>query len=117
MSYSEERLWLVCYDVRSPRRLQRLHHYLEGQCLHLQYSVFGVKMSEWQLRPLLGQIAERIDLEEDDVRVYPVPSACDVTVLGEVALPRGVTLPDQQFLSLLRRSPRMKATGQTAGRG
>lgn len=32
--------YLVCYDVRDPRRLQRVHRHLLAVGIPLQYSVF-----------------------------------------------------------------------------
>lgn len=106
MSISLQRIWLICYDIRAPRRIHKVHRYLRGQGLHLQYSVFAARLNERQLRNLLSQLTSRIDWQEDDVRIYPVPSVCEAVALGQISVPRGVVLPDEQFVRLLQPAPR-----------
>jgi len=101
MSFSERRAWIVAYDITCPKRLVRVHHYLRGHALTLQYSVFGGVFSARTLQVILNGLRLRIDADEDDVRVYPVPAYCEVVGLGARLLPQGVILPDERLLEFL----------------
>ena len=105
MSFSERRAWLICYDIPCPRRLQRVHAYLLKSALWVQYSAFAAFLSERQINGVLQGLSSRIDPAEDDIRVYPLPAQCEVVLLGASPLPRGVILPDQQFINLLVHRP------------
>jgi CRISPR-associated protein Cas2 len=93
MSFSEQRSWLVAYDVANPRRLGRVHRYLKRHAIPVQYSVFVMRGNEWMLRQVLEGIEERIDPGEDDVRAYHLPNRCEVAMLGSQHLPEGIVLP------------------------
>lgn len=102
MSTSEPRLYLICYDVAEPRRLQRIHYYLKHHALAVQYSVFLARASERRLESILAGLAERIDPEEDDVRAYPLPADCQPVSLGRQYFPSGLLLADPLLNPLLR---------------
>jgi CRISPR-associated protein Cas2 len=102
MSTSEQRLYLVCYDVADPRRLQRVHYYLKHHALAVQYSVFLARVSERQLQSILAGVAERIEPQEDDVRAYPLPADCQPVSLGRQYFPSGLLLADPLLDPLLR---------------
>ncbi|MFB6259759.1 MAG: CRISPR-associated endonuclease Cas2 [Thiohalorhabdaceae bacterium] len=63
---------IVAYDVRDPRRLQRVHRFLRKRGLAAQESVFLVKAGNRQLQDLLNGLGGIIDRRRDDVRTYPV---------------------------------------------
>ena len=73
--------YLVAYDIRDPKRLQRVHGYLKRRALPVQYSVFVVQLTTWQLRELLAGLA-RLVQSVDDVRIYALGNAPRVDVLG-----------------------------------
>jgi CRISPR-associated protein Cas2 len=102
MSISEPRLYLICYDVADPRRLQRVHYYLKHHALAVQYSVFLTRAPERRLQSILGGVAERIDPQLDDVRAYPLPADCDPVSLGRQYFPSGLLLADPLLDPLLR---------------
>lgn len=54
------RTYLVTYDVRSPRRLQRVHRALSKVGYSLQYSVFAVDLEDWERAKLLGRLRRLI---------------------------------------------------------
>jgi CRISPR-associated protein Cas2 len=68
------RTYLVAYDIRAPRRLQRVHKALSKVGYSLQYSVFSVDLEEWERPTLVAKLRRLIDEREDDVRFYLVPS-------------------------------------------
>jgi len=85
--------YLIAYDIADPRRLARLHRYLKGEALALQYSVFFGRFTLAGIDRIEDEIAARIDPREDDVRIYPLPVDFQVWALGASApLPEGIHL-------------------------
>ena len=74
--------YLVCYDIRDPRRLSRVYKLLKGIGLHIQYSVFHCSLSWPNLLELKEKLKELIDENDDDIRIYPLPSEEKVIVMG-----------------------------------
>lgn len=74
--------YLICYDIREPKRLGRIYRLMKGRGLHIQYSVFFSKISWTELNELKQEIKRIIDEGEDDVRIYPLPSKPIVSVMG-----------------------------------
>jgi CRISPR-associated protein Cas2 len=66
--------YLVAYDIRAPRRLQRVHKALSKVGYSLQYSVFSVDLEDWERPKLVARLRRLIDEKEDDVRFYLVPT-------------------------------------------
>ncbi|HEY3443118.1 MAG TPA: CRISPR-associated endonuclease Cas2 [Paludibaculum sp.] len=110
MSLSEERAWLVAYDITESRRLVRVHRLLKQHALAVQYSVFAALRSERQIENVMARVRREIEETEDDVRVYPLPALCETHVFGPGAFPRGIELVDRQLIQLL-------SSGQLLGRG
>lgn len=74
--------WLVAYDIRDKKRLGRVYRFLSKHALPTQYSVFLLEASEILRAEIMAGIIERIDLSEDDVRVYHVPASAQLWALG-----------------------------------
>lgn len=83
---------LLCYDIRDPKRLQRVHKCVKKVGLPLQYSVFYLEMSNANVTLLLNQLAKIIDASQDDVRVYAISRFDDIQLLGASLLPQGIQL-------------------------
>ena len=85
--------YLVCYDIADPSRLSRVFRLVKGKGIHLQYSVFLCSLTWPQLQDIKEDIKELINQQEDDIRIYPLPSGGKVSVLGQGArIPDGVDL-------------------------
>lgn len=84
--------WLIAYDIADPRRLGRVHRLLKKIAVPIQYSVFLAWLNERQLAWLVEQLRGRINVREDDVRLYHLPVATELTTLGKQWLPEGVQL-------------------------
>lgn len=85
--------YLVCYDIAEPKRLARVYKFMKGSGIHLQYSVFHCSLTWQQLLQLEEKISWLIDEEEDDVRIYPLPSNGKMIVMGcGDRVPEGVEL-------------------------
>jgi CRISPR-associated protein Cas2 len=81
--------YLVCYDIANPRRLGKVYKFMAGKGKHLQYSVFHCLLTWQELQKMKGELSNLINEEEDDIRIYPLPSAGKVIAMG-----RGDRLPD-----------------------
>jgi CRISPR-associated protein Cas2 len=58
---------LVCYDIREPRRLRRVHKVVRDFGRPLQYSVFACRLSAAQQADLEARLLEEIDQRVDQV--------------------------------------------------
>jgi CRISPR-associated protein Cas2 len=67
-------LTLVVYDIADNRRRTKLATFLEGQGRRVQESVFECFLTLEEMRRLHQQVQRRINLEEDNVRFYWIPS-------------------------------------------
>lgn len=92
MALNDIRTWLIAYDIREPRRLQRVHRYLKRHAIPLQYSVFVTRANAAQLGNLRAGLAQIINAKVDDVRIYHIPDRTEAHTLGRMMLPEGVDL-------------------------
>ena len=99
-----KRLYLICYDITEPRRLNRVARFLKKYAFRVQYSVFAAQLSQRQLRRVLAGLEGIIDPRTDDVRSYPVPDECEVTLIGPQMFPEDILLV-QDGRNILRLSP------------
>jgi CRISPR-associated protein Cas2 len=67
--------WLVCYDVRDPKRLRRTAKHMEGYGSRLQYSVFRCWMTPREMERLRWELTELLK-PEDDVMFLPLCVRC-----------------------------------------
>ncbi len=94
MPVNKKRQYLICYDIRCPKRLQRVHACIKKYAVPVQYSVFHTQMRDSQLETLKEKLQAIIDNKHDDIRIYPLPVKPVITVIGQPFLPEGVTLLD-----------------------
>lgn len=102
MSHSQQRNWLIAYDIASPRRLQRVHRYLKRYAIPVQYSVFVLTADQPTLMGILRGLEQLIDPSADDVRAYHLPERCELTMLGRQSLPEGIQVGARGLDRLLR---------------
>lgn len=76
-------LVLVTYDIPDSKRRTKLANFLEGYGRRVQKSVFECFTTLSEMKKLGRQIEKRIQLPDDDVRLYWISAD---------ALPRSVTL-------------------------
>lgn len=81
---------LLCYDIRNPRRLLRVHRRSRRVGVALQYSVFYLELSRSRLNDFLEQLRLVIDESEDDVRVYQISGLHEIQQIGCGMIPAGV---------------------------
>lgn len=97
---------LIAYDVRHPRRLQRLHRWLKKRAVPVQKSLFAGYFTQTQRRELIEGVRALVHPGRDDVRLYVLPADCMPDVLGVTLLPEGMHwMPEQApAISLLHHS-------------
>lgn len=103
MSASRVKYWLVAYDICCHRRLRRVHKYMCGAGVPVQYSVFGVTANDEHIRSILNDLHVLIDPDYDDVRAYHLPEHCRIWVLGAQGFPDGLVLQATDAARLLCR--------------
>ncbi|MCX7770463.1 MAG: CRISPR-associated endonuclease Cas2 [Proteobacteria bacterium] len=85
--------YLICYDIRDEKRLNKIYKFLRGSSLHIQYSVFYGILDWDELNVIKSKLKELIDEYEDDIRIYPLPSEPKVIVMGQGdRIPEGVNV-------------------------
>jgi CRISPR-associated protein Cas2 len=84
MSSQRQQAWVIAYDSPSNRRRRKLAKLLEGYGMRVQWSVFECHLRHDQLLQLKRRLQKLIVLEEDSVRLWPVPerSCAQVVQLG-----------------------------------
>ena len=87
--------YIRCYDIRCPRRLQRLHRYLCRHAIPVQYSVFYGVFTRTELDDIKDGIQNIINPRQDDIRIYPLPTHPGIITLGQSLFPEGVSILDE----------------------
>ena len=78
---SDARWWLVCYDVRDPKRLRKCARHMEGYGERVQYSVFRCWMGEREAERLRWELTELL-ASEDEVMLIPLCGSCVGGIVG-----------------------------------
>jgi CRISPR-associated protein Cas2 len=73
--------WLICYDVRDPKRLRKTAKHMEGYGERMQYSVFRCWLTPRQVQCLRWELTE-ILTTDDDVLLIPLCSRCVESIQG-----------------------------------
>jgi len=67
-------LVLVVYDIADDKRRLKLSNFLEGHGRRVQESVFECFVSLEEMKKLHKKIEKRVKPQEDNVRLYWIPS-------------------------------------------
>ena len=87
------RCYLVCYDIRDPKRWRQVFKTMKGHGEHWQYSVFFCVLKPIDRVRMQTQLEEAMNLKEDQTMIIDLGSDEDLarqtaTVLGP-SLPKG----------------------------
>ncbi len=82
--------FVIDYDIREPRRLQRVHREMCRHAAPLEYSVFLLVGGEAAKARCLAALADIIEPDEDDMRCYPLPARGYQARIGRASLPEGI---------------------------
>lgn len=74
--------YLLCYDIREPTRLRRVHRLMRTWGEAIQYSVFRCLLSASERRRMLEMLRQLIDERADDVRLYQIETRTPIRFLG-----------------------------------
>ena len=102
MALNQPLRYLIAYDIRQPKRLIRVHRYLRRQGLPVQYSVFTAQLTQRKLARVMDGLQAIIDSRVDDVRIYPLPTRLDASLLGRQLFPDDVMLLDGGINLIIR---------------
>jgi CRISPR-associated protein Cas2 len=88
------RCYLVCYDVRDPKRLRKVFRVLKGYGEHWQFSVFFCVLKDIDRVRLQYDLEEKMNLKEDQAMILDLgPNEREAR---EAAAVVGVPLPEAE---------------------
>ena len=76
--------YLVCYDIVSDTRRNKVSKLLESYGLRVQKSVFECVLDEQQYKSISKLLMRLVNKREDQVRFYPMSAhtRCKIAVVG-----------------------------------
>lgn len=92
--------FIVCYDVRDPKRLRRAHQTMLGYGDPLQYSVFVCDLSAMERLLMEGALREVCSLPDDYVHLIDLGPARG-RALKKIRSLSGTPLPEPQRHTVL----------------
>lgn len=69
-------MYLVCYDIRDPKRLRRVAKTLENYGIRIQYSFFQCDMPKEILKKMTEDVLRIIHTDADRFYIYPLCEKC-----------------------------------------
>jgi len=78
-----EHTYLVCYDIREPRRWRKVYKTMKGYGDWLQLSVFQCRLSRQKVLLLSDQLSDLVDAQEDNVLIIDLGPAESVNLRVE----------------------------------
>jgi len=85
------RCYIVCYDIRDPKRWRKVFKIMNGHGEHWQYSVFFCVLKEIDRVRMQTQLEEHMNLKEDQCVI--VDLGPDEAVARDAATVLGPSLP------------------------
>lgn len=82
MSHTKQ--YLICYDIRDPKRLRRVHRTLRDVGTPVQFSVFEAELKSLEMAELQQCLLTIIDADQDSVCFYPLTPGYKKIQLGIV---------------------------------
>lgn len=82
--------FVIGYDIRDVRRLQKVHRALLRHAAPIEYSIFLLAGDARAARRCMDDVLPLIDPSEDDLRCYPLPVRGMQGRIGLVTLPAGI---------------------------
>ncbi|WP_305908578.1 CRISPR-associated endonuclease Cas2 [Methylomarinum sp. Ch1-1] len=89
---SHSKTYLICYDIRDPKRLRRVHRVTRDFATQVQFSVFEAALKQAELDELVSQLRDLIDPEVDCIGFYSLTPECQKIQLGKSAALNGLIL-------------------------
>lgn len=71
-----EGIYIVSYDIRDPKRLNKVHKTMLDYGEPRQYSVFECRLTDKNLVKMKHELSEIINREDDQALIIPLCNAC-----------------------------------------
>lgn len=84
--------YIICYDIKSSKRLIRVHNYLKKIAMPIQYSIFILEGDNNYKIECLDQLKNMINDKEDDLRCYILSMNLYQYRIGKTVLSDGIYL-------------------------
>lgn len=78
----ERTLYIIAYDIRDPRRLSRVSHFLKGYSTGGQRSVYECFLTAGELKFVVSKLGRLIFDGEDRVHIFQLDARSRTHVLG-----------------------------------
>ena len=94
------RCYLVCYDIRNPKRLRRVFRIMKGYGEHWQFSIFFCTLKDIDRVHLQSDLEEEMNLKEDQVMIIDMGSNEDEARKDIVVLGQSLEMQDERIIVL-----------------
>jgi len=84
--------YMIAYDIADDKRLKRVHRKLKKEAMAVQKSVFFIKGTERDINFLMDKVALSMNLDEDNLKAYPILEPDKVWTNGTNPLAQGSTI-------------------------
>jgi len=88
------RCYLVCYDIREPKRLRRIHKFMKAYGEGWQYSVFYCTLKQIDRVRLENGLREIMNLREDQVLIVDLGPSEEAARESSTFMGAGVPEPE-----------------------
>jgi len=88
------RSFLVCYDIREPKRLRQVHKLMKAYGEAWQYSVFHCTLRSIDRVRMESALRELVNLKEDQILIVDLGSAEDAAFRASTFLGVGIPEPE-----------------------
>lgn len=92
------RCYLVCYDIRNPKRLRRVFKIMKGYGEHWQFSVFFCTLKDIDRVRLQSDLEEEMNLKEDQVLIIDMGSDEDSARKAAVVIGQSLEMNDERII-------------------
>lgn len=92
------RCYLVCYDIRDPKRLRRVFKIMKGYGEHWQFSVFFCTLKDIDRVRLQSDLEEEMNLKEDQVLIIDMGSDEDSARKAAVVIGQSLEMNDERII-------------------
>ena len=92
------RSYLVCYDIRDPKRLRRVFKVMKGYGEHWQFSVFFCTLKDIDRVRLQSDLESEMNLKEDQVLIIDMGGNEDSARKAAVVIGQSLEMQDERII-------------------